>query len=709
MNISGLNLYSLATRSIRQNTKEEFKDLHNKLVFVYPMLFDKTVSHTSTSLRDFLSTSILKELFINNAFNMVKVASQVYPLTDERGKQVNVSASSTFGSDSINTSFLGTDIQRADNEGMRQQAQDKIKEKTAVIKKYLEADPRLKSLRPYVEMITMDNFVDVPVIIGTKTFDIDPRVITMMMIVAIGKNLPFTSKTNIDAIFREIDKLYVTDQWKLNNLLQNLTSNKDEKIQGRISEFFKGQRDKALGYAKSRIRQNPWLSKQQNRIDQWKQKIPSNLRGDVTDGEPIYDPEDIFTIRNVEESARDQTELFFRFCFDSDMRARQFGADVRPGQMSTVATKTSGTFDNMFNRALQDFARDLTASCRSLLHTSFNILYSKDLRQDTLAIRKDLESTLLHSLKEEVDDSIKIALESVISRTDPDKTREVIDRLKFMCKNITSFQNHKEELSNRMRHSQISTASFDAPSLSNALVAMEQIADESDQQIRSIQQTLSQIFDNHDTSDIIGSIEQITGSAANKVLTVFEAARVDFSDISAHEANCPGSGVESFKDYNELKRTVSASIQGFLTYVFLIHFQSALCSYIEYVEIEVETATADVRDELNFTLVLPIESIMAVANVIVANNWKQLLEVPGNNRVFAKSTITNTYIMSAVKYISQKLQVPNLMVVDKERGEVYYKLMHQSKPQKTKLNTIDTFVKLTQSKELTQSNTQNYF
>ena len=709
MNISGLNLYSLATRSIRQNTREEFKDLQNKLVFVYPMLFDKSTMGTSNSLRDFLSTSMLKELFISNAFNMVKVASQVYPLTDERGRQVNVSANSTFGSDGVNTAYSGTEVQRNDNVDTRREAQEKIKEKTAIIKKYLDTDPRLKSLRPYVEIITMDNFVDVPVIIGTKAFDIDPRIVTMMMIVAIGKGLPLTSKTNIDKIFKEIDSLYEDDQWKLNNLLNNLTKSRDEKAQNRIAEFFKGQKNKAFKYAKKKIRQNRWASMQQNRINQWKQKIPSNLRGDVEETEPVYDPEEIFGIREVEESSRHQTELFFKFCFDETLRARQFGIDTSSGQMQTVLAKTSGTFDSMFNRTMQNYSRELTTSCRSLLHSCFNILYSKSNRQDTLAFRNDIEKKLLHDLNEEVDTSVKVALAAVLGSKKPEDAREVVARLKHMCKNITNDQNIKNELSSMMNNRQISSVAFGPQQLGDSLIAIERIADESSQQIRSIEQTLKTIFDSSDTNEIVGSINRITGEAASSTMKYFAPFLSDYSDLVCHDKNCPGSGMDSRKDFIEVQNTISNAIQGFLSYVFLIEFQSSLCSYIEYVEIEIETATADVRDDLNYTLVLPMESLMAIANVIVARNWKGLVSGGNSDKVFAKSTMSNTYMMSVVKYIGNKLQVPNLMVVDQQRGEVYYKLMHQSKPQKTKLNTIDTFVKLSQQKELTQTNTQNYF
>ena len=54
--------------------------------------------------------------------------------------------------------------------------------------------------------------------------------------------------------------------------------------------------------------------------------------------------------------------------------------------------------------------------------------------------------------------------------------------------------------------------------------------------------------------------------------------------------------------------------------------------------------------------------------------------------------VNDSYTKAIIKYVSKRLDVPNLIVVDSRKGDIYYKLMNQTDINKTKITTIDTFI-----------------
>ncbi len=99
---------------------------------------------------------------------------------------------------------------------------------------------------------------------------------------------------------------------------------------------------------------------------------------------------------------------------------------------------------------------------------------------------------------------------------------------------------------------------------------------------------------------------------------------------------------------------------------------------------------------------------MSLAAAFKAKNWRMLVNQEIGGRPFTNA-MNDNYIMGAVKFIVQKLNVPNMMVIDEKKQIIYYHLMHQSSMRKAKLNTLDNFIKLTTTDLLTAPNTSSYY
>jgi len=138
-------------------------------------------------------------------------------------------------------------------------------------------------------------------------------------------------------------------------------------------------------------------------------------------------------------------------------------------------------------------------------------------------------------------------------------------------------------------------------------------------------------------------------------------------------------------------------------------------------DVDLETVSTEVTAWPNYTLVLPVEIVTALHAAIMGKSWKHMLsggqigqDLDKTAKPMTKeqvstsgiSDVNDTYVKSVVKFVSNRLQVPNLIVVDSKRNEIYYKLMNQTDVNKTKLQTITTFVQSKLDRPLT---TQSYY
>jgi hypothetical protein len=142
--------------------------------------------------------------------------------------------------------------------------------------------------------------------------------------------------------------------------------------------------------------------------------------------------------------------------------------------------------------------------------------------------------------------------------------------------------------------------------------------------------------------------------------------------------------------------------------MFLAQLQASLCKFILVADIDIETATNEVTSWPNYTLTLPVEIVLALHAAIMGASWKHMLsggqigkeidkeknkpltrEQVGKGSMF---NVNENYIKGIVKFVCQRLDVPNLIVVDSKKGDIYYKLMNQTDINKTKISTIETFI-----------------
>ena len=683
--------FSKATRGLRQS--DIIKDQHFKLVFVYPMLVDQTLSKYSDLLRDFVSTSMLKELFISNSLNLVNVASQIYPLTDEKGQETNIrstianisGSSGTFGGSG---QVVSAQLTAHPLESQKHEIQQRIHEKTAIIRKFLATDPKLKALNPYVEMITMDNLIDVPVIVGTKKFDVDSAITQFIFLVSIADKLPLDQVNNFDKIFKRIETTKPENAYQLlNNLVPS-----DPNMRERVKTWFKNFVKEGVNKVMRRLMPKGMP------LGTSITSISKNIKKPIE-----FDNLESLAILQVAQTNLSQTKLFFKFCYDTNLLKSQFGIDVGQSQISTTIRKVNGKIENSFTKMFNDFTSTLGRIGGPAITSVVNMMYPAGSTLDDVELVNDTVYTeLLNDLQKITFDELLMSINSAIESGSIEESDTKIKKLKELC--VREFTDSDEVL--RKSYNTLTSVNVQVRSpmtnygnMSNFLEEISDIGKTCFNQSRTVEQALSSILGMETGSilnHIYSTIETRLSSLLNKMSQYYT---VNFSNVSFLRAAPDDSFPKNQRTITTLQEQFLTSLVPYIYFLYMYQLQIALCNYVSIVDVEIETTKNNVLDIPNYTLVVPIQTIEAVANAIVAKSWQQLISQEGSGRGFV-GAVGDNYIKGVVKFMKQRLRVPNLIVVDEQKGDIYYQLMHQSVPQKTKLRTLETFIQLTMKEEL---------
>lgn len=695
-------LYSKATRGLRQS--DIIKDQQFKLVFVYPMLVDNTLGKYKDLLRNFLTTTMLKELFISNALNLVNITSQIHPLTDEKGKPVDIHSSISTASlvsggstEQLSGTYAGTKISGQvmahPLEHMKHELASRIREKTAIIRKYLASDPTLRALNPYVEMITMDNLVDVPVIIGTKPYDVDSAVMQFVFLVSIAEKLSLKDGNNIEKIFDKIEKTDQTDAWTLlNNLVPK--DKKEVKRRGRIREWFNNIKP---------VRK--WSAMRARRAETRKKEEEIRKLREKFYWEQEFDQDESFQLLQVVQSNVAQTKLFFKFCYDRNLLKSKFGIDLSQGQISTRVAKVSGQIQSVFNTLYSNFVSSLTRMGNPVILSLINILYPTESGVDEIKIVDDyIFSRMLTSIRTFVFRDLMVKINEAIESGGIESSDAKIKELKDLC--VSEFRDTDGVYmsnSKDMMDNQVSSPVSSFNEMSRFMGVLSKVGTRSIGQSRDIQHALDTILGG-ETDKVLGGIQSIIITELAAMLDELARSynRIDFNNVAFFRAVEADPNAPEFEFNQRLITALKSQLVGaaapYIYFLFMYQLQIALCNYVSIVDVEVEAAKNDVLDHPNYTLVVPIQTIESIANALVAKSWKQLIQTTGGRGFIG--AVGDSYFKGVIKFMKRRLGVPNLIVVDEQKGEIFYQLMHQSEPQKTKLRTLETFIKLTGKEEL---------
>ena len=718
MNISGPQ-YSSATVGLRQPNK--IKDQQFKLVYIYPMLCDSSLAKYKDMLRTFLSVSVLKEIYTSNSISFFNMGSNISPLVDNQGNVIdiddhvisNVGNSRSFGDNPLKTKH---DIQQS----IKYDIQEKINERSSYIKKLTQIDPQLKNFNPYVQMITMNNFINIPVIVGTKCFDVDKIVMLMVLTVAVSdKQLTMTSYPDIQKIFRIIKNTNSND---LNSILNHLINIpvKDKTLREKILGFFSTGTVRGNSSKLQRLRQNI------NRIPSTVQKNIELKRTNSAGPKSRLNSNDPRAILNstrnqlpeivdVSKNTVNQAEVFFKLCMDPQLMASQFGYDSSRGQLKDTFARINPQINSVFESAKVLFADSIwplyiVPVLKSFLYTIVPRDSGVNVSDIIIALQNGDPSKNIKGvfgpILNYITNDFKKAVNNTIENQGPDKADITLNNLKSLCVNHFSESSKKiEDIQDKFDRVELTGPDYDIAEHIAYEKTFEKIVSELVPQMHVIESAFKQILPSSLIDDLlIKKTAAVINDGLNSVITYFNT----FDSYPKSTAFFFHERLNSV-DKSNIDSYIGSSKQQIIFYIrkhILYIIQYILCKYVNETKIAVETTKHDVIDSNNYSLVLPLETIMLLANAYAAKSYRNLYNtsVVNNSSNDPRNSantqdmnlvrdLSQNYVKAIIKFMHKQLDVPNLFVIDEARQDVYYKLMYQSNVNKIKLNTIDTYSK----------------
>jgi hypothetical protein len=717
MNITGYGQYSKGVAGAKDPKK--LMDSQLKLIFIYPILIADKIKVQSTPpfeqlIRDFISVTFLSDLFIENAFTIIGTANQIRPLWDERQQSVDptsgilrtLAAQQGISSAGYGTASPNYNVDAA-YAGVLQQ---KITQKTAVIQQLIKTDPKLAKFRPYIETITMGNMIEVPVIVGTSSFQVDTLTLMWVLIASIGLNLSLDSETNIDAVFKELESLDEKKYWRLlNNLITDPTVR-----QNLGSWFQRGVIGISRGVERVTRRFNI-LPSLQHAASNKRFKIQSQI-----DNEEELKTQQQFIPLYLNRTDLDNTKTYFKFVLNRTSAERRFGLDATDERTSRVRVQEAslGSQSIRYRNFLINSFTDIMGTTGTIWLLSIgNLISISSSGLNVVNVKKE-------KIDDELFDNITDIVGKLFANIDKsfrqENIKEKIESLKDLCA-IDSVE-VVENISRWAGDTSISVGSFNNSTYLHFVDMFEKASGVSKSLSvrleKQLQTVVADTYSREFNSNLI-----VVKNLINQVVKNFIKEFVDEEDQTPDsEFTLENLGIA---DRNKILRQVIPAfhdgIVDILYFLFLAKFQEVLCKFILIADVEIEKSVNEVTSWPNYTLVLPVEIVVALHAAIMGKSWKHMLSggqigrslqpnsTPLTKKQVNMPDVSATYIKSIVKFIANRLNVPNLIVVDSKRGEVHYQLMNQTDVNKSRIQTLATFVQSKVDRPLTTTQSQNYY
>lgn len=693
MNIKKQN-YLRVSKALKQ-PKKYLSEQTGKLVYTYPFLVADSVSQDNATIaRDFFSLTMLKELFLSNSLDIISIASDVQSLTDESGESIDA-----YGGGYLSSQ---TPKQRA-LESQRSQIQDKVKKRTAVIKRLLNSDPSYKKLRPYVEVISLSNLMDVPIIVGTKMFPLDTSslfLILMMSVLDNNTNLNFQNKTDVSKLFKFLDGL---SEDQLAHLINgSVPVQSDPGIFKRVLSFMKSKIKKG---ARSRPVSRTTPSGPEM----------SPISSELSSG-----------IINSVQSNLNKTELFFSLATDPQMFYSQTGVSMQYNGFDDNDDKSNLNYLSYDRKAFEDvckmrfsrlFARHGSAFFRVMIST----LYTFDSSQvNTLtdAIQEEIVSDFNENTTQFIDWVVP-----AFSSKAPDRSFENAKKVSTWCND--EFKDLDKKLKKQFPDGvDSSTAVYTLTSndgefiqdkqgnpseqytdeVYDLLNKVDHVNDAFASYVDQIKRLFAQVLENNEVQDMDKSITKQATKAVNSIK----------SKLQQNETSpwIPRT------DIGQLPNDINKLLVNMIKVCWYWGLQKSFCDFVSSNKVDFEISKNSVTDLPNYALVFPVELIYSIANAVVAKDYKELVnlgkarasDVPSrlNNTYDLMQSIRANYTERVIKMLNGRFQIPNLIVVDENKNMMYYQFMHHNKPNKIKINQAQQFVKELTSNPLSQEVNDNF-
>lgn len=692
MNILGVANYSKETVGLRQPDK--IANQQFKLVYIYPMLFS---SYFSTELQEiirrFVTISFLREILISNSLNLITTASNFQrPNTDTA--QLIGRAFLTADNQNVDTISTPTNYQAQHDQYA---LQNKVHEKTGIIKRYLETDPRTKKLLPYIELITLNNLITVPVISGTKHFSADAQALMFILVIAAATNTPLNKVENVDKIISLLKNTSEAEWFKLlGNLLRSNFSARERWVKQIRTRYPRIQLNSFLNSILTGVEGKVNAPRGLQTISRWA-GLSSNLNKDTEQEqrnlsnaniqEDNSERDSIFNILKLAKKSLDDVRLNFRFMLDPQMLRNQIGLDISNSTMENTMVKLNPDQYRIFTKMHDRFIELLSMPGSILLSSVTNTLYPVTSADDSINFlelqEKHINVNLSRDIRRIIQDTISKEITNSLSSIKPDEVQEKIALIKSICNSMSDVDNIINEEFKKVSDVVLPSRNFSQYQFETFVSGLHRLA--------SVFGSMNKRFESSFSQLILQNASVILKMCKTTIYTHIENFIRDITRMTGYQStleatlNVPSETVDRI-----YIPQVTDTIFTVFYFFFLYRLQSTICEYVQIIDLKLDTVINDVLSFPNYVLVIPMEILLAVYTAYTSQNLKNLLS--GGN-IKDLSHYNDNYVRGIIKFLSDRLKIPSIIVIDEDKKIVHYKFMYMSSAEKINYNSLTSFIR----------------
>lgn len=711
MNLFGTNLYSKAIQGLRQ--QGTINDQQTQLVYIYPIFVDDKATKYYKTISSFVSINMLKEIFIKNSLNLINIAASVHTMADDRDNSQDINLWGNNNRPKIGSPVIGK------NDSYRNETQRRINEKTNEIIEILKSDPQYQKYNPYVKMITMENYVDVPVIVGTKQLNTTNSILFLFLLIALMKKIPINNESNVKSIISIIKSLQPNDFYNIVN------SVKDEAQQTKssISSIFLDLAIKTValpitGLIKLDKKYYPSRSvyTQADKLKKFKTTISNSLNDSKYTKTTLTDSS-VFNLLEHIKSNIGVFEAGWMKCFNAEKRSQEFGVPSNTNNGTKITTLISSDLNKIIEKLFTNVSNHYNSYLKSELISVASMFYSTLIASTSdpyTDVTKYISSDLLPKLDKHIFDDIHLLFLNISDNSESIiELEKKIDNLSTKINIIEDNYNDFISKNPPLINSEIFTGDTYIKEITR-IRSMDTI-------LKSYVDQFSRIFNEFFTTDIFKNIvlnfqKLINSSISSNVIGHPSEYGVNFQYFGLLERNRPGtkfseSNGKLADQFNALTELCLNYLSSFAMCIFFGDLYQAIKSYITITDVHLDLAKTEVTDESNYSLILNDDMVKVLSKTVLSYSWKQLIDSTSNKDLqkFSKF-VTSNQIKKLVLYIAETLKIPNLFVISSgESPTVNYKLMHKSDILTTTMSSIEQFNTVNNKTLLGQQSQQSYY
>jgi hypothetical protein len=702
-----------------------------KLVFLYPILaYDGISPNLLNSIRDFLTVNFVSQIREANMFNITVDAIRNVGTIGPPNNSINPAELVRNSLSNIsNLNHRSVDSWTAGEH--RHLYQERITNFYNFIRNQILHDPRYLKLRPVISNISSENLLQIPLVLGTKHYSINPIILYHILLISASFNIPIKSSNNISAIFNILEQIppenyinLIFDETYRTNLLTRIgiTRATDPSfINTPGSSFSDIQHTRAI---------NPIYTRLFGRLvyelnNQERHKFLAIMQSDMQKARIFFDlvlnPNRWSVESNGLETRRDLT--LNTISINDNISTKYYSSAINSfsNYLRSIIVPMFNDIELIFGPTPPEIY--VSVKIEAFLNDIFTNMQTdfQQLGQSIIAYIRN-QATITDTIKKNIKSILDICEENAKMTEDIKKAFDKLDNVSnispgFSTHNLESFLN-QINITSRMltSHEKVIDSWFNLMTVVGGHANLTDLIRRIKNQIAAL---VSALFHQVYPNGVVGNSPWIDLPTPN-VYERFPTFAANFGPtlntpivaggvggiggialrdpITQQILYLPPTEAQQTQVRNiatTIFRDIEHGIVQIIIFLLKWNFFSYICDYIKEVDVDIDIQQRDALEFPNYCLVIPLEIFYGLQNALSIRHFSDILQdVRGvvNNINDLNFTKQPTDINRMVNYLCTRLGIPNIILVDNAAKKIHYKFMYMTKTINLTYSTVDQYI-----------------